>query len=81
MKRVVESCAGDKAPHPDGFSLTFFQHCWNTVRMDVWDAFVEFQERGEVEKSLNVSFVVFIPKREGASSMKDYRLISLVGSI
>lgn len=32
-------------------------------------------------KSLNVSFVVVIPKRAGASSMKDYKLISLVQSI
>lgn len=44
------------------------------------DTIVEFQESGEFEKSLNASFVVIIPQREGASCMKDYRPLSLVGS-
>lgn len=81
MKRAVEGCVGDKALGPDGFSLAFFQYFRNTVKSDVMDTIAEFQESGEFEKSLNASFVVIIPKCEGASFMKDYRPISLVGSI
>lgn len=45
------------------------------------DTIAEFQERGEFEKSLDALFVVIIPKRERALSMKYYRPISLVGNI
>lgn len=34
-----------------------------------------------IETNLNASFVIIIPKWEGASSMKDYRTISLLRSI
>lgn len=81
VKKAIECCAGDKTPGPNGFSLAFFQHCWSTVKTEVMATIGEFQERGNLEKSLNVSFVVIIAKQEGASSMKDYRPISIMGSI
>ncbi|KAF3676433.1 hypothetical protein FXO38_04288 [Capsicum annuum] len=57
------------------------QHCWNIIKTDVMDAMVEFQNNSEFERSLNASFIVSIPKWEGTTSMKNYRPISLVGSI
>lgn len=45
------------------------------------DTIVEFHERDELRKRLNVSFIVIIPKREGTRSIKDYRPISLLGRI
>ena len=32
-------------------------------------------------KSLNASFLVLIPKKGGAEDLKDFKLVSLVGSI
>lgn len=78
---AIECCASGKAPGPDGFTMAFFQHCCSTVKQDVLSTIGEFQERGEFERSLNVSFIVIIPKKEGATSIGDYRPISLVGSI
>lgn len=80
MERAIEEdevkkapcCVGVKALGPDGFSLPFFsQYCLNIVIIDVMDSIVEFQDSGEFEKSSNASFIVIIPKREGAMSMKD----------
>jgi hypothetical protein len=44
IESVVQSCNGDKAPGPDGFSLAFFQHCWSIVRNDIQSVCQEFHE-------------------------------------
>jgi hypothetical protein len=43
--------------------------------------FYNFHAEGLFEKSLNVSFILPIPKIPGANSLKDFRPISLVGGI
>ena len=35
---------GDKAPGPDGFTIAFWQNCWEIVKEDVLDMFKEFHE-------------------------------------
>lgn len=32
IKTAVFSTAPDKAPGPDGFSMAFFQHCWDILK-------------------------------------------------
>jgi len=72
---------GDKAPGPDGFSMAFFQTCWDVLSLDIMKVFHDFHVRGWFEKSLNASFISLIPKAPGAISLKDFRPITLVGSI
>ena len=36
---------------------------------------------GSVERSLNATFLVLVPKKEGVDDLKDFRLISLVGGL
>lgn len=64
VKRVIKCYAGDKALKLDDFSLAFFWQCWNTVKADVMDAIIDFQEKSEFKKSLNILFIVIIPKCE-----------------
>ena len=72
---------GKKAPGPDGFTLAFFHHCWDVVKKEVLDSLQEFYDQEAFERSLNSTFVVFIPKKVGASDVKDFRPISLTSSI
>ena len=72
---------GDKAPGPDGFSLAFYHHCWEVVKRDVLAVFEEFYQHSKFEKSLNATFIALIPKKNGASNIRDFRPISLVGSV
>ncbi|RVW24909.1 hypothetical protein CK203_079460 [Vitis vinifera] len=37
---------GDKAPGPDGFTMAFWQACWDFVKEEVVDLFKEFYEHG-----------------------------------
>jgi hypothetical protein len=41
----------------------------------------EFYDQGIFEKSLNATFICLIPKKPGAVELKDFRPISLVGSV
>jgi len=43
--------------------------------------FAEFSATGKFVASLNSTFIALIPKNEGAIDIKDFRPISLVGSI
>ena len=72
---------GDKAPCLDGFSFAFFHHCWGVVERDVLAVFEKFYLHSKFEKSLNATFIALVPKKNGASNIRDFRPISLVGSV
>jgi hypothetical protein len=76
VRKVVMAMEGDKARGPDGFSIDFFQVCWEVVKEDIMKIFGEFHVEGKFEASLNSTFISLIPKILGASKMKDF--ISLV---
>jgi exonuclease III len=75
---VVRNMSGEKAPGPDGFSLVFFQSCWDIIKQDVMSVFHDFHASRDFVKSLNVTFLALIPKKPGAQECKDFRPISLV---
>ncbi|XP_059436099.1 uncharacterized protein LOC132169027 [Corylus avellana] len=81
VKKVVFKMNGNKASGPDGFSLAFFQACWDVVREDIMRVFSAFHTGGMFVKSLNASFISLIPKIPGATNLKDFRPISLVGGM
>ena len=79
--RVVKELEGDKAPGPDGFSMPFYHHCWGVVERDFLAVFEEFYQDSKFEKSFNATFIAFIPKKNVASNIRDFRPINLVGSV
>ena len=72
---------GDKAPGPDGFTLAYYYHCWRVVENNVLAVFEEFFQHCKFEKSLNATLIALIPKKNYASNIRDFRPISLVGSV
>ena len=79
--QVLREMEGDKAPSPDGFTMAFFHKCWSVVEKDVMDFFDYFHRHSMFERSLNASFLTLIPKKCNVVSIKDFRPISLVGSV
>ena len=71
----------DKAPGSDGFTMAFWLYGWDVVKFEIMGFFREFHERGRFVKSLNATFLVLVPKKGGAEDLKDFRPISLVGSL
>ena len=51
------------------------------MERDVLAMFEEFYQHSKFEKSLNATFIALIPKKNGASNIRDFRPISLVGSV
>uniref|UniRef100_A0A803NMF8 Reverse transcriptase n=1 Tax=Cannabis sativa TaxID=3483 RepID=A0A803NMF8_CANSA len=77
IKEVVWSMPPLKAPGPDGMPGKFFKDHWEIVGQDVIDAVKKFFENGELDRRINQTFMVLIPKKIGANCFDDYRPISL----
>ncbi|RVX14050.1 LINE-1 retrotransposable element ORF2 protein [Vitis vinifera] len=69
---------GDKAPGPDGFSVFFWQCCWDFVKEEILEFFKEFHDQNTFLKSINNTFLVLIPKKGGAEEFGDFRPINLL---
>lgn len=74
-------CAQEKAPGPDFFPMIFFQTFWETLKEDIINTLVHFYSNQTFERSFNATFISLIPKKVGVSELKDFRPISLVGSV
>jgi hypothetical protein len=82
VHQVLHSIDSDKALVLDGFTIAFFQSCWETVNDDLILVFHNFHEHGLFEKSLNATFLALIPKKKIQQiEIRDYIPISLVGSV
>lgn len=72
---------GDKAPGPDGFTITFFHKCWAIIKGDLLQVFDEFYYSEEFYEHLNNTFIQLIPKKYNAMELKDFRPINLLSSV
>ena len=62
---ILRDLNGDKAPSPYGFTVMFWQSSWEMVKDDVMRMFNEFHASGKFVESLNIAFLVMIPKKGG----------------
>ncbi|RVW56248.1 hypothetical protein CK203_092254 [Vitis vinifera] len=56
---------GDKPQARMGFTVAFWQSCWEFAKEEIVDLFKEFFEEKSFAKSLNSTFLVLIPKKGG----------------
>ena len=78
---VVRSMNGGKSPGPDGFPLSSFHACWHVLKNDLMAVFAELYAIGSLERRLNATFLTRIPKKANATEVRDFRPISLLGSV
>ncbi|GJW49663.1 RNA-directed DNA polymerase, eukaryota [Tanacetum coccineum] len=81
IKSAVWDCGVDKSPGPDGFTFGFYRRYWSMLESDVVDAVSYFFNHGKFPKGGNSSFIALIPKLQDAKLVKDFRPISLIGSL
>ncbi|GJX38579.1 RNA-directed DNA polymerase, eukaryota [Tanacetum coccineum] len=81
IKQAVWDYGLDKSPSPDGFTFGFYHRFWSLLEDEVVDAVCYFFNNGFYLKGINSSFIALIPKSQGADMVKDFRPISLIGSI
>jgi hypothetical protein len=71
---VVKAINRDKAQGSDGFTVAFFQACWDVLKEDIMSVFHEFHAKSKFEKSLNVTFIALIPKKSEVVDVKYFHL-------
>jgi hypothetical protein len=77
QKNAVQHMNRNSAPGPDGFGPGFFSAAWDTVSGKVMN-FVEAFASGSVDlERVNRAYVVFLPKKPGATAPSDHRPICL----
>nr|GEX19472.1 RNA-directed DNA polymerase, eukaryota [Tanacetum cinerariifolium] len=81
IKTTVWNCGTDKSPGPDGFTFDFYRQFWSTIDKDVYAAVNHFFINEDIPAGCNLSFIALIPKVPNANLVKDFRPISLIGSI
>lgn len=77
IKATINALHPLKAPGPDGFPGIFFRHYLETIKNQVTDCVQESFRVGELEKCLNKSFIVLVPKIQNATEFQHFRPISL----
>nr|GEW90340.1 RNA-directed DNA polymerase, eukaryota, reverse transcriptase zinc-binding domain protein [Tanacetum cinerariifolium] len=81
IERVVWEYGTDKSPGPDGFSFGFYRQFWLSIENDVFTAVSHFFTFGDIPNGCNSCFIALIPKVPDANLVKDFRPISLIGSM
>nr|GEU35933.1 RNA-directed DNA polymerase, eukaryota, reverse transcriptase zinc-binding domain protein [Tanacetum cinerariifolium] len=81
IKKAVWDCGTNKSSGPDGFSFKFFKRYWGIIDRYVVAAVLLFFSTGSFPPGCNSSFIVLIPKTQEAKLVKDFRPISLIGSM
>ncbi|GKA94314.1 hypothetical protein Tco_0816352 [Tanacetum coccineum] len=81
IKKKVWGCGVDKSLGPDGFTFGFYRRYWSFMESNVVDVVLHFFHFGKFSKGSNFSFIALIPKTHDAKMVKDYRPITLIGSL
>lgn len=64
IKEAVFGMDGARSLRPDRFSLLFFQTGWDTIKDDLMMIFLDFFERGVMNKSMKSIFIILISKKK-----------------
>ncbi|MCH85515.1 RNA-directed DNA polymerase (Reverse transcriptase), partial [Trifolium medium] len=67
----------DSASGPDGFGAFFFQHYWDCVKFDVYNAVLEFFSTSWILPGFNSNIIALLPKVSDATSIDQYRPIAM----
>ena len=78
MKATVFSKKEDTARGPDGFSVTFYKRCWDTIKMERLEMVNDFYMCRLDLTRLNYWVKTLVPKVKEATNVKQFRPICLL---
>jgi hypothetical protein len=78
---ALSEMGSTKAPGPDGFTVLFYKKYWHIVKEEVLSSIWDFFGNNNLLKEQNHTFIALVPKKLGASSVHQFRPISLCNVI
>ncbi|GJY81419.1 hypothetical protein Tco_0494170 [Tanacetum coccineum] len=81
IKKAVWDCGVDKSSGLDGFMFGFYKRFWSLIEQDVVAAVKFIFHYNCIPKRCNSSFIALISKIPEAKLVKDFRPISIIGSL
>jgi len=82
IESAIKEMPSEKAPGPDGFIGLFYKNCWSVIKEGLIQAIMSFYSLRTARLNLiNEANIVLLPKSQEASSVSDYRPISLINSV
>ena len=73
LKKVIFSMKENSAPGPDGFSVSFYKHCWELIKGDFMMMVNDFCLSNLDIARLNYGVITLIPKVKGPTNIKQFR--------
>lgn len=70
IRKAVFHMERDEASSPNGFTMAFFQVCWDAVKDDLMGVFVDFHHNGVIGMSMDSHFITLVPRRTKKSRCK-----------
>lgn len=77
VRECVFSINADSAAWPDGLGALFYQHCWDIIKKEVWEAMIVFFKGATPSKFFTHTCLVVIPKFEHPHQLTNLRPTSL----
>ena len=78
IQTVIFSLEKNSAPGPDHIPVEFYQNCWEIIKEDIMDMFLEFEIHNLDLGRLNYGVITLIPKLKEATKIQQYRPICLL---
>eukprot|EP00253_Pinus_taeda_P012146 PITA_12146 len=75
--KVIWSMEADKAPGPDGFTIHFYQSCWEVIKTDLLKMIKGFMRKAKIGGGINSTYLALIPKETNPDTFARFRPISL----
>lgn len=75
---ALKESDSSKSPGPDGFNFGWLKSMWVHISDKVLNFFNEFHSSGFIQRGVNSSFIVLIPKKHNSLEIGDFRPISLI---
>ncbi|XP_020254213.1 uncharacterized protein LOC109831293 [Asparagus officinalis] len=76
IKEAVFSMSENKAPGPDGYSISFYKSAWGVVGDEISLAIEDFFKTGKLLGEINSTAITLIPKIQCPKSPVDFRPIA-----
>ncbi len=77
LHRILKAFSKDKCPGPDGWTIEFFLHFFDLIKLELLKMIEDSRINGFIHTQSTSTLIALIPKKRDADTFSDFRPISL----